>query len=189
MARGSGAARLLLAGAALLLLAAASGAAAQGQFGELAFASTIGVSTDAEAAVATQMIKAFVSVSKEIKTGREDSVVFAAAPPNVTGVNAAAIQAKVGAAPGAAASWCKLGLCYAPARLSRSLKPDTPVPRLLPSPQVFASALATWQLGVIDAPTNKGLKPKKFNFYDLEHYYQASRRCEACKLHSSRPER
>ena len=108
--RGSGAARLLLAGAALLLLAA-SGATAQGQFGELAFASTIGVRTDAEAAVATQLIKAFVSVSKEITTGREDSVVFAAAPPNVTGVNAAAIQAKVGAVPPAAsAPWCKLWL-------------------------------------------------------------------------------
>lgn len=51
----------------------------------------------------------------------------------------------------------------------------SPTTRLLPFPQVFASALATWQLGVINAPTNKGLKPKKFNFYDLDHYYQVGR--------------
>ena len=52
--------------------------------------------------------------------------------------------------------------------------PPAPLPHDL-SPfrtQVFASALATWQLGVINAPTNKGLKPKKFNLYDLDHYYQ-----------------
>ena len=104
MARGSGNARLVLAGAALLLLAAASGAAAQGEFGERTYASTIDVSTDAEAEVAAQMIRAFVSVSKEINTGLEDPLVFAAAPANVTGVNAASIQAKVGAAPAAPAA-------------------------------------------------------------------------------------
>lgn len=39
--------------------------------------------------------------------------------------------------------------------------------------KVFGAALARWQMGVADAPSNKGLKPQKFNFYDRDHYYQA----------------
>lgn len=42
----------------------------------------------------------------------------------------------------------------------------------LHNPQVFASALASWQLGVWNAPSNRGLRAKKMNFYDREHYYQ-----------------
>ena len=140
MARGSGGARLLLAGATLLLLAAASGAAAQGEFGERAYASTIDVNTEAEAEVAAQMIRAFVSVSKEINTGKEDPLVFAAAPANVTGVNAASIQAKVGPAPAAHARLaCATLLCSPVFRLPHSclyIPPParSPATRPLPFP-------------------------------------------------------
>ena len=200
MARCSGNASLVLAGAALLVLAAASGAAVQGEAGELAFASTIDVSTESEADVASQMIEAFVSISKQIKTGRklQESVVSAAAPANVTGVDAASIQAKVGAAPAApAAAPAAILVCVTlppmqyfvtstplPVRRRQCDLPPLSVlppawalpPALLPAwPccwQVLASAIATWQLGMINGPTNKGLKPTKFKSYNLNHYYQ-----------------
>ena len=37
---------------------------------------------------------------------------------------------------------------------------------------VLATALASWQMGVWDAPSNKGLRPEKFQMFDLWHYYQ-----------------
>ncbi len=42
--------------------------------------------------------------------------------------------------------------------------------------KVFGAALARWQMGVIKAPSNRGLKPSKFQFYDRWHYYQARQR-------------
>lgn len=38
--------------------------------------------------------------------------------------------------------------------------------------KVMGAALARWQMGVASAPSNKGLKPSKFRFYDRDHYYQ-----------------
>lgn len=38
--------------------------------------------------------------------------------------------------------------------------------------KVFGAALARWQMGVVKAPSNRGLKPSKFEFYDRWHYYQ-----------------
>lgn len=41
--------------------------------------------------------------------------------------------------------------------------------------KVFGAALARWQMGVANAPSNKGLKAEKFRFYDRDHYYQVRR--------------
>jgi hypothetical protein len=200
MARCSGIARLVVTGAALLVLAATSSAAVQREGGDLASASTIDLSSEAEAEVDSQMIEAFVSISKEIKTGRklQGSVVTAAAAPNVTGVDTAAIQAKVGPGPAAhAAAPVALPLVFGALlplypvfwQLYHSLSdggatschecPATCLPAaasFLPAcsccPQVFASALATWQLPMINGHTNKGLKPNKFKSYNLNHCYQ-----------------
>ncbi|KAL4424170.1 hypothetical protein ABPG75_001471 [Micractinium tetrahymenae] len=38
--------------------------------------------------------------------------------------------------------------------------------------RVLAASLASWQLSVIDAPSNKGLLPKRFDMYGRDHYYQ-----------------
>lgn len=45
-----------------------------------------------------------------------------------------------------------------------------------PPPQVFATAIATWQMGVWNAPSNRGLRASKFFFYDRYHYYQIPKR-------------
>lgn len=46
----------------------------------------------------------------------------------------------------------------------------------LPRAQVFATAIATWQMGVWNAPSNRGLRASKFFFYDRYHYYQIPKR-------------
>lgn len=52
---------------------------------------------------------------------------------------------------------------------------DTVVPGFPPL-QVFATAIATWQMGVWNAPSNRGLRASKFFFYDRYHYYQIPKR-------------
>lgn len=42
--------------------------------------------------------------------------------------------------------------------------------------KVFATAIATWQMGVWNAPSNRGLRASKFFFYDRYHYYQIPKR-------------
>ncbi|KAI3428005.1 hypothetical protein D9Q98_006391 [Chlorella vulgaris] len=94
--------------------------------------SSIPMSTDAEAAVATQLLSALTWASNELNTGRADDFV-------------AAYEAPVGAA-------------------------DVDVERI--ATKVIAASLATWQLGVIDSPTNRGMKPERFTMYNRTHYFQ-----------------
>lgn len=139
------------------------------------------VTNENEQVVAEKMMRGMLEVAEEIRTGQERPPLVAAmeAPGNLTAVNASAIQAKVsGSVP--LTAWMLLQREALLARpVSVALSPPPGNRRSAPhsalcraSPQIFARALATWQMGVWNSPYNKGLRPKKLNFYDRDHYYQ-----------------
>ena len=168
--RAAGRAALLLAAAALLGRLGGAAAWKEDLPSNLAFRGGAIASSDSEQVAVDQILHGFLEVAEEVLSGKEvpSRVSAMAAPPDLHKVNASAIQAKVTYAP----LLLQAEQCCRPAGAHTCtaimlLTADTAA-----HVQVFAAALTTWQTGVWNAPSNAGLRPQTFLFYDRWHYYQ-----------------